>query len=126
MAVPLKAEDRAWGPVFYIACLSTKCLTAFPEEEWHKFAEKLSAIPQTALEAQRAVRMIFSSACKCEPDKTRPRTASAGTAQKTGIDKEVVVIGAYTRAEIWAKERWADFEMEAGGDAMASLSGFGI
>ncbi len=125
MAVPSKLRIELGDP-FYIACLSTKCLTAFPEEEWHKFAEKLSAIPQTALEAQRAVRMIFSSACKCEPDKQGRVLLPQVLREKTGIDKEVVVIGAYTRAEIWAKERWADFEMEAGGDAMASLSGFGI
>ena len=125
MAVPAKLRIELGDP-FYIACLGDTCLTAFSEEEWHKFAEKLSAIPQSAVEAQRAVRMIFSGACKCEPDKQGRVLLPQILREKVGIDKEVVMIGAYTRAEIWAKDRWAAFEQEAGGDSMASLSEFGI
>ena len=125
LAVPAKLRIELGDP-FYVACLGENCLTVFPEDEWQKFAGKLSAIPQSAIEAQSAVRMIFSSACKCEPDKQGRVLLPQLLREKAGIDKEVVMIGAYTRAEIWAKDKWTAFEQKAQGNAMASLSEFGV
>lgn len=125
LAVPAKLRIELGDP-FYVACLSDNCLTAFPEDEWRKFAGKLSAVPQSAAKAQTAVRMIFSSACKCEPDKQGRILLPQLLRDKVGIDKEAVMIGAYTRAEIWAKDKWTAFEQQAQDDAMASLSEFGV
>ncbi|MFA5676086.1 MAG: division/cell wall cluster transcriptional repressor MraZ [Christensenellales bacterium] len=128
LAVPSKLRIELGDP-FYIVRLNERCLTAFPEEEWHKFAGKLSAIPQSDTKAQRAVRMIFSSACKCEPDKQGRILLPQLLREKAGIDKEVVMIGAYTRAEIWAREKWAEFEEEklsGGSDFVAGLAEYGI
>lgn len=128
LAIPSKLRVELGDP-FYIVRLSEKCLTAFPEDEWHKFAAKLSSIPQSDAKAQHAVRLIFSSACKCEPDKQGRILLVQLQREKVGIDKEVVIIGAYTRAEIWAKERWAAFEGEklsGEGDFMAGLGEYGI
>ena len=58
------------------------------------------AIPQTDTKAQRYVRMIFSSACKCEPDKQGRVLLPQLLRDKVGIDKEIVMIGASYRAEI--------------------------
>lgn len=128
LAVPSKLRVELGDP-FYIVRLNERCLTVFPEDEWHKFASKLSAIPQSDTEAQRAVRMIFSSACKCEPDKQGRILLPQLLREKAGIDKEVIMIGAYTRAEIWAKEKWTEFEDEkpsGGSDFVAGLAEYGI
>ncbi len=128
LAVPSKLRVELGDP-FYVTCLSADCLCAYSEEEWQKFADKLNAIPQTDAKAQRHVRMIFSSACKCEPDKQGRVLLPALLREKVGIDKEAVMIGASYRAEIWAKEKWQAFinEMpEDDGDTMASLSAYGI
>ncbi len=128
LAVPSKLRVELGDP-FYIVRLNDKCLTAFPQDEWHKFAGKLSSIPQSDTEAQHAVRLIFSSACKCEPDKQGRVLLPQMQREKAGIDKEVVIIGAYTRAEIWAKEKWSEAEEEklsGSSDLVAGLAEYGI
>ena len=127
LAVPSKLRVELGDP-FYITYLNGDCLSAYSEEEWQKFADKLNAIPQTDARAQRYVRMIFSSACKCEPDKQGRVLLPQHLREKVGIDKEAVMIGASYRAEIWAKEKWQAFidaEPEDG-DALTSLASYGV
>ncbi len=127
MAVPSKMRVELGDP-FYITHLNGDCLSVYSEEEWQKFADKLNAIPQTDARAQRYVRMIFSSACKCEPDKQGRVLLPQHLRDRVGIDKEAVMIGASYRAEIWAKEKWQVFiDAEPDdGDAMATLSSYGV
>ncbi len=128
LAVPSKMRMELGDP-FYITCLTKDCLSVYSEEEWQKFSEKLNAIPQTDIKAQRYVRMIFSSACKCEPDKQGRVLLSQLLREKVGIEKEVVTIGASDRAEIWAKDKWQDFLeqiAEDDGEEMTGLTTYGI
>jgi MraZ protein len=126
LAVPSKMRMELGDP-FYITCLTDDCLCAYSEEEWQRFADKLNAIPQTDAKAQRYVRMIFSSACKCEPDKQGRVLLPQLLRDRVGIEKEVVTIGASYRAEIWAKEKWQQFvEMPDDGDTMERLAAYGI
>jgi MraZ protein len=127
LAVPSKLRVELGDP-FYITYLSGDCLSAYSEEEWQKFADKLNTIPQTDIKAQRYVRMIFSSACKCEPDKQGRVLLPQHLRDKVGIDKEAVMIGASFRAEIWAKEKWDAFMSAEPDDAdvMTSLAGYGV
>jgi len=127
VAVPAKMRVELGDP-FYITCLTSDCLCAYSEEEWQRFSDKLSAIPQTDMRAQRYVRMIFSSACKCEPDKQGRVLLPQLLREKVGIDKEVVLIGASYRAEIWAKHKWQSFieTMPEDEGTMEDLSHYGI
>ncbi len=128
LAVPSKMRAQLGDP-FYITCLSKECLSVYSEEEWQKFSDKLNAIPQTDTKAQSHVRMIFSSACRCEPDKQGRILLPQLLREKVGIEKEVVTIGASYRAEIWAKEKWQVFVEQTEQDdnaAMANLTAYGI
>ncbi|MDD5018191.1 MAG: division/cell wall cluster transcriptional repressor MraZ [Eubacteriales bacterium] len=128
LAVPSKMRMELGDP-FYITCLTSDCLLMYSQDEWQKFADKLNAIPQTNINAQRYVRMIFSNACKCEPDKQGRVLLPQLLRERVGIDKEVVTIGASYRAEIWAKEKWQGYLDDMPEDenaAMSELSIFGI
>lgn len=50
--------------------------------------------------------MIFSSACKCEPDKQGRVLLPQTLRDRVGIYKEVATIGASDRAEIWPSDKW--------------------
>lgn len=128
LAIPSKMRTELGEP-FYITCFTNDCLSVYSEEEWNTLTEKFNAIPQSDTKAQRAVRMIYSNACKCEPDKQGRVLLPQLLREKVGIDKEVVTIGASNRAEIWAKERWQSFlsEEPAGeNDSIAGLAAYGI
>ncbi len=128
LAIPSKLRAELGEP-FYILCFTNDCLSVYSEEEWKKLTDKFNAIPQSDLKAQRSVRLIYSSACKCEPDKQGRVLIPQLLREKVGIDKEVVTIGASNRAEIWAKEKWQSFvDEESAGDnnAIAGLADYGI
>jgi len=123
LAVPSKLRVELGDP-FYVTYLSGYCLSVYSEEEWQKLADKLNAVPQTDLKAQRYVRMIFASACKCEPDKQGRVLLPQHLRDRVGIDREVVMIGASNRAEIWAKEKWeAEMTVEIDSDDLAKYVG---
>lgn len=128
LAIPSKLRAELGEP-FYIACLTNDCLSVYSEEDWKALTDKFNAIPQSDVKAQRSVRLIYSSACKCEPDKQGRVLIPQLLREKVGIDKEVITIGASNRAEIWAKEKWQRFlEEETAGenDAIAGLAAYGI
>lgn len=127
LAVPSKLRVELGDP-FYITYLSGDYLSVYSGEEWQKFADKLNAIPQSDMKAQRYVRMVFANACKCEPDKQGRVLLPQHLRDRVGIDREVVMIGASNRAEIWPKEKW-EAEMAAemsSDDFTASLGPYGV
>ena len=128
LAIPSKMRVEL-GERFYIAWVNKDCLSIYSEEQWKVFAEKLNAIPQSDTKAQEYVRLIFSNACKCEPDKQGRVLLPQQLREKVGIDKEAVVVGASFRAEIWANDKWQAFEEKmasSGIDAMTGLAGYGV
>lgn len=128
LAVPSKMRMELGEP-FYITCLSSECLCVYSEDEWQKFSDKLNSIPQTDAKAQRYVRWIFSGACKCEPDKQGRVLLPQLLRDRAGIEKEVVTIGASSRVEIWAKEKWQEYigEMpDNDSEGASSLAAYGI
>jgi len=123
LAVPSKLRVELGDP-FYVTYLSGDCLSVYSEEEWQKLADKLNTVPQTDLMAQRYVRRIFASACKCEPDKQGRVLLPQHLRDRVGIDREVVMIGASNRAEIWAREKWeAEMAVEIDSDDLAKYVG---
>ena len=124
LAVPSKMRVELGEP-FFITCLSSDYLSVFPKDEWDKFSEKLNGIPQSDTKAQRSVRLIFSSAVKCEPDKQGRVLLPQVLRDKVGIDKEVVTIGVSYRAEIWPKEKWQGFVEEPAAEDDATLTNLG-
>lgn len=124
LAVPSKMRVELGEP-FFITCLSSDCLTIFPKDEWDSFSEKLNRIPQSDKKAQRSVRLIFSNAVKCEPDRQGRVLLPQILREQVGIDKEVVTIGVSYRAEIWAKEKWQGFLEVAEDDSTDTLENLG-
>ena len=128
LAVPSKIRMELGVP-FYITSLLNGCLSVFSEDAWSAFSAKLDAIPQTDMEAQRYVRLIYASACRCEPDKQGRVLLPQLLREAAKIDKEVVMIGASSRAEIWAADQWEAYlnEVPVSGQSMAaSLSKHGV
>ena len=122
MAVPFKLRTDLGDP-FYITSLTDDCLAAYPEEGWEAFSAKLDAIPQSDIEAQRFVRSVSSNACKGEPDKQGRVLLPQVLRDKVGIDKEIVIIGAINRVEIWAKEKYRGYQEETPSDDTMMQSG---
>ena len=105
--IPAKLRDEL-GDAFYVTIGMDGCLSVYSEGSWANFMDKLSALPYSKTKALRAL-----------PAKLR---------QYADLDKDVVVIGSFDRAEIWNAQRWAEMENEAlsSGDLEAAMEEMGL
>ena len=112
MNVPARFREEL-GEKFMVTKGINQCLFVFPMAEWERFVEKLRALPTTDVTAQVFVRMIAAGACECELDKQGRILVPGALREFAGLEKEVMVIGAMTRAEIWNRSRWKEYSDEA-------------
>jgi len=98
-----------------------KCLFGFSEEVWMEFAQKLKNVPVTDQKSQVFLRMLFASACECEPDKQGRINIPQRLRAYAGLENEAVLIGVMSRVEIWAPDVWEEYNAEALDDYEATL-----
>ena len=100
------------GETFIITKGLDGCLFAFSQEEWLNFETKLKGLPLSDKNARNFVRFFLSGATECEIDK-QGRFLIAGKLREVAkLDKDVTIIGAGTRIEIWDKAKWEEHNSE--------------
>ena len=62
----------------------------------------MKALPTTQADTRAFVRMFFSGAVECEPDKQWRITIPPNLRTHAQIDKDLYILGVSTRIEIWA------------------------
>ena len=93
------------GVSFYVTKgLDQRCLTVYSEEEWERLAAKVAAIPEA--KGGQIKRWLFSGAGVVTPDKQGRVLIPQDLRLFAGLEKDVVVIGADNKAEIWDKAQW--------------------
>lgn len=82
------------------------CLYVLPPEEWERQVERVSSLPTTKPEARRYARFFFSQAQSERIDRQGRLTVPQAFRAYAGLERDVVIVGAGTRVEIWDAERW--------------------
>ncbi|MEG0833816.1 MAG: division/cell wall cluster transcriptional repressor MraZ [Christensenellaceae bacterium] len=126
--MPSKFRDDL-GDNFIVTKGVGKCLFVFSKDEWTNFSQKLKVLPISDVAAQSFTRMLFASACECEGDKQGRILLPQRLRTHIGAVKETVIIGVMTRAEIWSKEGWEEYNASAYNDyeqTLAKLAELGI
>ena len=72
------------------------CVYAFPAAEFESMTAELRRAPLSSKQARDWIRVMLSGAYKEIPD-------------KQGLDRELAVIGAGSRAEIWNASAWREY-----------------
>jgi MraZ protein len=106
-----------------------QCLFVFSNDEWTKFSANLTQAPKSNIPAQDFLRLLFASACECEPDKQGRILLPQRLREFAGIEGEAVVIGLMNRAEIWSKQNWDEFNKRSSQDfekTLENLAALGI
>lgn len=111
MNFPTKLRECLGTPFFITKGIDQVCLTVYAQEEWDRLAAKVAAMPES--KGGIIKRWIFSGAAEVTPDKQGRILIPQNLRQFAGLEKDVAVIGANNKAEIWEKSRW-----EALNDAM--------
>ena len=92
------------------------CLFLLPIEEFRQMHDQIRAAPVTSRHARDYLRVFLSGATDELPDKQGRISIPAPLRTYAGLDRDVAVIGAGTRVEIWDLTAWETYlaEHEAG------------
>ena len=107
---------KTLGEHFYITRGLDGCLAVYSEDGWQRLEERYRGLINK--EGRMLQRYFFSGAAELEPDKQGRVLIPQNLREFAGLDKEVVIIGASDRAEIWDKQKWDENQMPS--DDMAA------
>ncbi|GGJ85501.1 transcriptional regulator MraZ [Pilimelia anulata] len=119
LILPAKFRDGLAGGVV-ITKGQERCLYVFPLPEFQRIADQLHATPMTHRAARAYSRVFFASAHDETPDKQGRVTLPAHLRQYAGLDRELAVIGASNRVEIWDRVAWESY-LDASEDDFAEI-----
>lgn len=86
-----------------------RCLYVFPLAEFERLAEQLRQAPVTSKQARDYLRVFLSGASDESMDKQGRVTIPPNLRTYAGLDREVAVIGAGQRVEIWNAVAWETY-----------------
>jgi MraZ protein len=89
-----------------------RCLYVFPAAEFERLAEQLRQAPVTSKQARDYLRVFLSGASDEAPDKQGRITLPTNLRSYAGLDRDVAVIGAGQRVEIWDAAAWETYLTE--------------
>jgi MraZ protein len=97
-----------------------RCVVIWPNEQFDEYAESLRQRSQNNEKVRAYTRVFFSSAFDDSADKQGRITIPAPLREWAGLDRELVVVGADNRIEVWATVAWSQY-LEAQEPGFAAL-----
>ena len=91
------------GEVFHITISNEACLTAYSNESWNRFLDKVKAMP---IRVQPKMRPFFANAARCELDKQGRFLLPQKLRERVGLKKDVSVVGMGTVVQFWDTEEF--------------------
>jgi len=128
LAVPVKFRtDLKKGAV--VTKEVDDCLSIYTREEWNKYADKVAALPSSKADARAFARLKLGSAMDVEIDGQGRMLIPEYLRKDNGLMKRVVIIGLYSRLEIWDEDRWNRYKAKTNaksGKIAESLGEMGV
>lgn len=86
-----------------------RCIYVFSQREFERVHEQMREAPISSRQARDYIRVFLSGASDEVPDKQGRVTIPAALRAYAGLDRELAVIGAGSRAEIWDATAWSEY-----------------
>ncbi len=103
--VPAKLREEL-GDTFVVTKGFDGCLFVYSDEGWKAFEDKFNSLPLNNKDVRQLTRFFLAGAVSCEVDKQGRFNIPQYLREFAGLDKDVVLIGAGSRVEIWDKNKW--------------------
>lgn len=97
------------GEKFIVTRGLEKCLFIYSLTEWNSIVSRLKSLSFTKKDARDFIRFFLSGAAECEFDKQGRINITSPLVSYADLNKEIVIIGANDRLEVWSKEGWDKF-----------------
>ena len=115
IAMPAKLREGLGGK-FIITKGLDGCLFVYAMDEWQSVEQKLASLPMSRKTARDFTRFLFGGACEGECDKQGRVLLPANLRRYAGLEREAVIVGVGSRAEIWDAARWQQYNEESAED----------
>lgn len=93
------------------------CLYVYSQREFEKLYERMSEqLPRLGKKGRDFIRTMLGGASQEVPDAQRRVTIPATLRDYAHLDRELTVIGAGSRAEIWDAATWAEYSAASQAD----------
>ncbi|MHA7277699.1 division/cell wall cluster transcriptional repressor MraZ [Arthrobacter sp. HLT1-21] len=89
-----------------------RCIYVFSQREFERLHEQMRAAPLSSRQSRDYSRVFLSGASDEIPDKQGRITIPQALRTYAGLDRELAVIGAGSRAEIWDASAWNTYLAE--------------
>jgi MraZ protein len=89
-----------------------RCVYVFSQREFEELHSRIRQAPVTSKQARDYLRLFLSGASDEIPDKQHRVTIPANLREYAGLGRDLTVIGAGNRAEIWDTEAWNTYYSE--------------
>lgn len=109
LVIPSKMREEAGDRVFIMKGFDG-CLSIFKESSFEKLTQEFESLPYNKKTTRDYLRIQFASVCELTFDKSGRVQLPAQLLAKYQIGKEVVVIGAGDRIEVWDKKTFEEYE----------------
>ena len=120
LILPAKFRDQLAGGLM-VTRGQEHCLYVWPQDEIARITDRLREAPVSNKATRDYVRMFSSAASDETPDKQGRITIPPKLREWASLGKDVVVIGAMTRLEIWDETAWNSYS-EGHEESFAELS----
>jgi MraZ protein len=120
LILPAKFRDQLAGGLM-VTRGQEHCLYVWPQAEVERITERLREAPVSNKATRDYVRMFSSASSDETPDKQGRITVPPKLREWANLSKDVVVIGAMNRLEIWDEAAWEAYS-ESQEESFAQLS----
>jgi MraZ protein len=120
LILPAKFRDQLAGGLM-VTRGQEHCLYVWPQPEVERITERLREAPVSNKATRDYVRMFSSASSDETPDKQGRITVPPKLREWANLSKDVVVIGAMNRLEIWDEAAWEAYS-ESQEESFAELS----
>jgi MraZ protein len=101
------------------------CLFIYPQKEWLKVSEKLSALGVGQSDSRGFNRFMLGGAVEAEVDSIGRILVPDFLKEFARLKNKVAVVGVHSRVEIWDQKSWNDYKkkIQSRADALAQKLG---
>lgn len=108
LILPAKFRDELAGGLVMTRG-QDRCVYVFSMSEFQDLHDRIRQAPVTSKQARDYLRLLLSGAHDEVPDKQGRVTIPAQLRRYAGLERELAVIGAGSRAEIWDARAWESY-----------------
>ncbi len=112
MVLPAKFRDRVQGGC-YLTKVLDGCLAIYTPEEFKTRSEEMMEKARRGQKERNMVRTFFASTAEVVPDRQGRIAIPAPLREFAQLERELKIIGAMNRIEIWNKDDWIDINIQA-------------